>query len=552
MSRSIVASSLRLRPLVLAIAVVVMTLGITSLDDMPVDVYPEILPVTVNVQTEALGLSAAEVEQLITVPIEADLLSGTPWVEVMRSESVPGLSSIELTFKRGTNPMHARQVVQERLTQAHALPNVSKPPQMLQPLSSTNRIMLIGLSSKTQSLIEMSVLARWTIRPRLMGVPGVANVAIWGQRERQLQVQVDPQRLKDNKVTLLDIIKTAGNSLWYSPLSFLESSVAGTGGFVETPNQRIGVRHVLPIDKASDLAKVPVEGSTKRLNEVATVIQDHQPLIGDATNGHGPGLMLVVEKLPGVNTLEVSDDIIEALEALKPGLGGVEFDPNVYRPETYIKTSINNVSSALLIALILVAAMMFFLTYNWRAALVAVVAIPLSLAAAVLVIYWSGATINVMVLAGLVIALGILVDDGIVFSDALLRRLRQGPGKSILQTFLEASSEVRTPLVFATVVVLLAALPMLFMTGAAGEFVKPLAMSYGIAVLASMLVAMTVTPALSMMLYQKTQIVRHQSPFSEWLKRQHDTMSPMVPRVAVGVAVVAAPRVVNLYQVAFN
>ncbi len=184
--------------------------------------------------------------------------------------------------------------------------------------------------------------------------------------------------------------------------------------------------------------------------------------------------------------------------------------------------------------------MMFFLTYNWRAALVAVVAIPLSLAAAVLVIYWSGATINVMVLAGLVIALGILVDDGIVFSDALLRRLRQGPGKSILQTFLEASSEVRTPLVFATVVVLLAALPMLFMTGTAGEFVKPLALSYGIAVLASMVVAMTVTPALSMMLYQKTQIVRHQSPFSEWLKRQHDTMSPMVPRVAVGVAVVAA------------
>ena len=540
MSRSIVESSLRLRPLVLAIAVVVMTLGITTLDDMPVDVYPEILPVTVSVQTEALGLSAAEVEQLITVPIEADLLSGTPWVEVMRSESVPGLSSIELTFKRGTNPMHARQVVQERLTQAHALPNVSKPPQMLQPLSSTNRIMMIGLSSKSQSLIETSVLARWTIRPRLMGVPGVANVAIWGQRERQLQVQVDPQRLKDSKVTLLDIIKTAGNSLWYSPLSFLESSVAGTGGFVETPNQRIGVRHVLPISKASDLAKVPVEGSTMRLDEVATVIQDHQPLIGDAMNGQGSGLMLVVEKLPGVNTLEVTDEIIEALEALKPGLGGIEFDPNVYRPETYIKTSINNTSSALLIGLILVAVMMFLLTYNWRAALVGVIAIPLSLAAAALVIYYTGATVNVMVLAGLVVALGILVDDGIVFSDALLRRLRQGPGTSQVQTFLDATSEVRTPLAFATVVVLLAALPLLFMTGAAGAFVKPLAMSYGIAVLASMLVAMTVTPALSMMLYQKSHIVRHQSPFSNWLTRRHDNMSPMVPKLAVGLAIVAA------------
>src|SRR5262245_39373807 len=195
MIRSILETSLKFRPLVVAIAAVVLGVGIARLNDMPVDVFPEILPVTVNVQTEALGLSAAEVEQLITVPIEADLLAGTPWVDVMRSESVPGLSSIELTFKPGTDPMDARQVVQERLTQAHALPNVSSPPQMLQPLSSTNRIMLIGLSSKKKSLIEMSVLSRWTIRPRLMGVPGVANVSIWGQRERQLQVQVDPARL---------------------------------------------------------------------------------------------------------------------------------------------------------------------------------------------------------------------------------------------------------------------------------------------------------------------------------------------------------------------
>src|SRR5262245_51165859 len=295
MIRSIVEFSLRYRPLMVVAAAVVMAVGIARRNDMPVDVFPEVLPVTVNVQTEALGLSAAEVEQLITVPIEADLLSGTPWIDVMRSESVPGLSSIELQFKPGTDPMDARQVVQERLTQAHALPNVSQPPQMLQPLSSTNRIMLIGLSSEKQSLIELSVLARWTIRPRLMGVPGVANVAIWGQRERQLQVQVDPARLAEHKVSLIQIIKTAGNALWYSPLSFLESSVAGTGGFIETPNQRLGVRHVLPITVASDLAKVPVEGTSRRLGQVANVIENHQPLIGDAVNGHGPGLLLVVE-----------------------------------------------------------------------------------------------------------------------------------------------------------------------------------------------------------------------------------------------------------------
>jgi Cu/Ag efflux pump CusA len=332
MIRAIIEASLRFRSLVIAAAFLVMGFGITRLRDMPVDVFPEILPVTVTVQTEALGLSAAEVEQLITVPIEADLLTGTPWVDVMRSESVPGLSSIELTFKPGIDVMDARQVVQERLTQAHALPNVSTPPQMLQPLSSTNRIMLIGMSSKTQSLIEMSVQARWTIRPRLMGVPGVSNVSIWGQRERQLQVLVDPDKMREQKVSLIQIVKTAGESLWYSPLSFLESNVAGTGGFVETPNQRLGVRHVLPITTAQDLARVPVEDTGLRLDQVATVVEDHQPLIGDAMNSNGSTLMLVVEKLPGVNTLEVTEDILAALDALTPGLGGIQFDPHVYQP----------------------------------------------------------------------------------------------------------------------------------------------------------------------------------------------------------------------------
>ncbi len=542
MIRSIVESSLRFRPLVVGLAAVVMAVGIARLDDMPVDVFPEVLPVTVNVQTEALGLSAAEVEQLITVPIEADLLSGTPWVDVMRSESVPGLSSIELTFKRGTDPMQARQVVQERLTQAHALPNVSQPPQMLQPLSSTNRIMLIGMASENQSLIDMSVLARWTIRPRLMGIPGVANVAIWGQRERQLQVLVDPKRLAEHKVSLLDIIKTTGNSLWYSPLSFLESSVAGTGGFIETPNQRIGVRHVFPITTASDLAKVPVEGGSMRLDDVATVVEDHQPLIGDAINGHGPGLLLVVEKQPGVNTLEVSDDILEALDNLKPGLGGIVFDPTIYQPANYIRSAIGNIGSALLIALILVAVALLALSYDWRAALVGVVAIPLSLMVAVILINATGATINVMAIAGLVIALGVVIDDSIIDADNFLRRLRKGTGKSTARTILDASFEMRSPLLFGTAIVLLAALPMLFVTGSTGAFVKPVAWAYGLAVLASLLVATTVTPALSLILMRKTALDRRESPFAGWLHRRYARMSPRAiaaPRAAFAVAVIA-------------
>jgi Cu/Ag efflux pump CusA len=534
---SVVTSSLRLRALVVVIAVIVMAIGVVSLRKMPVDVYPEINPVTVTVQTEALGLSAAEVEQLITVPIEADLLTGTPWVDVMRSESVPGLSNIELVFKAGTDPMHARQVVQERLTQAHALPNVSKPPRMLQPLSSTNRVMLVGLSSKDQSLIEMSVLARWTIRPRLLGVPGVANVSVWGLRERQLQVQVDPKKLRDANVSLLQIIKTAGNSLWYSPLSFLEASVAGTGGFIETPNQRIGVRHVLPITKASELAKVSVEDSKLRLEQVANVIEDHQPLIGDGLNGGGAGLVLVVEKLPNANTLKVTDDVLAALGALKPGLGGMTFDTRVYHPASYIRSAMSGVSGALLGALAL-AGLLFLLVFSsWRAALVAVVTIPCGLIAAAMVLFYRGETFNVTILAGLMVALGVIVDDAIVFCRGVLRRMREG-ASSTTRAILDSSADMRRSMLFATFIVLLAALPFLFVAGPSGAFLKPMITSYVLSVLASMLIVITLAPALFLMLFGRSQVTGEETAFGSWVRSTAGGLSPAVPRFAAVLAVV--------------
>jgi Cu/Ag efflux pump CusA len=202
----IVGSALRYRRVVAAAAAVLIVAGLWQMRAAHVDSLPEFMPPTVQVQTEALGLSAPEVEQLITVPLEQDLLAGVPWLNTMRSESIPGLSSVELVFDPGTDLLRARQVVQERLTQAAGLPNVSSTPQMLQPRASTSRIMMIRLSSTTVDPIRMSVLARWTIRPRLLGVPGVANVSIWGQRERQLQVQVDPERLRSHGLSLHDMI----------------------------------------------------------------------------------------------------------------------------------------------------------------------------------------------------------------------------------------------------------------------------------------------------------------------------------------------------------
>src|SRR5205814_3749492 len=252
--RWVLGSSLRFWRLVVAMAIGVTVFGIAQLRSAPVDTYPEFTPPSVDIQTEALGLSAAEMEQLITVPLEADLLSGVAWLETLHSESIPGLSSIHLVFEPGTNLLKARQMVQERLNQPAALPSVSKPPTMLPPTSSTSRTMMIGLSSDKLTLTDMGVLARWTIRPRLLGVPGVANVAIWGGRDRQLQVQVDPQHLADTGVSLNQVVSTAGNSLWVSSLSFLEASSPGTGGFFDAPNQRLSVRHVSPLNTAAELS----------------------------------------------------------------------------------------------------------------------------------------------------------------------------------------------------------------------------------------------------------------------------------------------------------
>jgi Cu/Ag efflux pump CusA len=241
MIRSIIGMSLRFWMLIIAIAVGVMAVGIVQLRNAPADVLPEFTPPYVEVQTEALGLSADEVESLITVPLEVNLLNGVQGVDVIRSESVAGLSSVVMVFEPGTDLYQARQLVQERLIEAHALPNVSKPPTMIQPLSSSSRVMMIGLDPKKLSPIEASVISRWVIKPRLMGVPGVANVSIWGMRDQQLQVQVDPEQLRDRGVTLDQVVETAGNAQLVSPLTFLEASTPGTGGFIESPNQRLQI-----------------------------------------------------------------------------------------------------------------------------------------------------------------------------------------------------------------------------------------------------------------------------------------------------------------------
>jgi CzcA family heavy metal efflux pump len=488
MIRSVVEASLRFRLLVIGIAAAVMAVGITQLHDAPVDVLPEFTPPYVEVQTEALGLSAEEVEQLVTVPLEADLLNGTAGVSVLRSQSVPGASSIVLLFEPGTDIKDARQLVQEQLTQAHANPNVSQPPQMLQPLSSESRVMMIGLSPQKLSNIEASVLARWTIRPRLLGVQGVANVALFGLRDRQLQVLVDPEHLRDRHVSLNQVVRTAGNAQLVSPLSFLEASTPGTGGFIDTANQRLQIRHILPTVTPQKLARVPVEGRRGLLlGDVTQVTENHQPLIGDAVVGDGAGLLLVVEKFPGANTLEVTKGVEDALDELKPGLSGMKVDSHVFRPADYISKAIDNLTLAVIIACALMALGLFALLFEWRAALIGFIAFGLSMTAAALVLLVTESTFNAIVFAGLAVAVGVVIDDAIVGIGSRRR------GDS---TLVQAVTRMRSPLGYATLIVLLVALPVFFVEGVSGSFFEPLVRSYAVAVVASMIVAVTVMPVL--------------------------------------------------------
>ena len=539
MLRWVLGFSLQFRALVLAGAAALMFLGAYRLRDTPVDVLPEFSAPIIQIQTEALGLSAAEIEDLVTLNLE-EILVSVSWLKTIQSKSMTGLSSILLVFEPGTDIMRARQLVQERLNLAHALPNVSKPPKMLQPLSTTSRAMMVGFSSKDVSLIDASVLVRWTIVPKLLGVPGVANVSVWGLRHRQLQVQVDPQRLQDRRVTLNQVIKSAGEAMWVSPLSFLEASTPGAGGWIDTPNQRLGIHHVQPITSPGDLAKVAVADTLVSLGDVAKVVEEHSLLIGDAVINNGPGLLLVIEKFPHVDAPSMVRAVDAALNELRQGLPGIDIDASILRSTSFIDLSIRNLRAMLLIGgglLILALGAWFF---TWRAAAISIVAILLSLVAAWLVLYLRGVTVNTMVLAGFAIALAAVIDDAVIDIENIVRRLgrrsSQGRDRSTAAVIFEACLEIRSPMVYATLILVLAVAPLFLLGGSLGAFLSPLAVSYVLALVASMVVAMTVTPALAFALLRGASLDHRDAPVVRWLQHRYEALlsrSVRAPRLTL-------------------
>src|SRR5919108_324331 len=360
--RWIVARSLRFRWLAVFGAAAVMVFGFIQAREAPLDVFPEFAPPIVEVQTIALGNTSKEVEEFVTIPIE-DSLNGVEGLDKVRSYSVEQLSSIKLYFKRGSDLYRSRQLVQERLGGITAqLPAWASPPFMMPPLSSTARVLKIGVTSDELNMMELSAISYWKIKQRLLRVPGVANVLIYGERLQQRHIQLDPKKLAANGVSLVNVMETTANSLDAGVLQWAEAFTVGQGGFVEGNGQRINIRHVQPIETPQDLAKVPIEredGKVIRLDDLGRVIEDYMPLWGDAAINQGPGIMLIVQKLPRANTLEVTKGVEKAIDEMKPGMPGVAFDTDLFRPATFVDMAIDNLMTALLLGVLAIVPVFF-------------------------------------------------------------------------------------------------------------------------------------------------------------------------------------------------
>src|SRR5688572_1969478 len=535
--RWIVARSLHFRWIVIFLAATFMAFALAKIPESKVDVFPEFAPPQVEIQTIALGNSTAEVESLVTVPIE-EALNGLPGLEEMRSKSVAQLSSIRLIFKKGTDETRARQLVQERVSQVSPnIPTWASPPWMMPALSATSRIMKIGITSEQLDLIELSSISYWKIRQHLLRVPGVAGVDIYGERLKQRHVQVDPKLLARYDIPIETVMEAGSEALDAGVLQYAESFTVGQGGFVETATQRLNVENVQPITTAADLAKVPVAkrgDRVLRMDDLGTVKQDSMQLWGEGVINDGDGLMLIVQKYRGANTKEVTDGVEETMEEMAPGLPAIEYDTTIFRPATFIEESINNLTVALLLGVLLVVVIISAFLYTFRTAFISLISIPLSLLAAFLVLDARNVTINVMVLAGLVVAIGVVVDDAIIDVENIVRRLRQarmeGSDKSTARIVLDAWVEIRSAITFATIINVVAIVPVLFLEGLSGSFFQPLVLSYGLAVFVSMLVAMTVTPALCLVLLHRGTLREKEAPLLRVLKKGYSKVLDSVVR----------------------
>ncbi len=518
MMSALVRFSIRFHGVVIGLACLVVIYGLYGLSRANLDVFPEFSPTQVVIQTESPGLSSKLVEQLVTQPIESTL-SGTVGVESMRSQSIPGLSIVTIIFNEKTDIYKNRQAVAERLaTLNNQLPKNIVP--NITPLaSSASTVLGMGISSNKRSLMELRTMVDWTIKPHIMAVPGVADVNVLGGDVRQWQILVDPNKLIRYHLSIQEVLAATARV----------SGVRGAG-YIENNNQRILINTEGQAKNAKQLAQMPIyhrDGQTVRLMDIAQVVEGAAPAISAAAINGKEGVYFSVQSQLGANTKAVTEAVEKAMLELAPEFKAqqIDFYPSLFRPANFIETAIDGVKTDILVGSVLVIAVLFLFLFNVRTAFISATAIPLSLLTATIVLSYFGMGLNIMVLGGLAIALGEVVDDAIIDTENIFRRLRENcllpQPLPAYQVVYQASMEVRSSVVYATIIVVMVFLPLLTLSGVAGKLFAPLGYAYISAIIASLVVALTLTPALCYLLFSKGELDSQDPPLMVWMKKHY-------------------------------
>ena len=518
MMSAIVRFAIRMHGVIFGLAALVVVYGLYALTHANLDVFPEFSPTQVVIQTESPGLSAELVEALVTQPIE-NSLAGTVGIVSMRSQSIPGISVVTIIFKEGSDIYRNRQVVAGQLgTLTGQLPNGIIP--NITPLtSSASTVLGIGITSDTRSLMALRTLVDWNIRPHLLAVEGVADVNVFGGEVRQFQIQVDPDKLIRYNLSLQEVMDAASKA----------TGVRGAG-FIDNGNQRIVINSEGQVTSVAQLAQLPLlhqRGQTLRLGDIGKVVEGAAPSISAAAINGKPGVYMSIQGQLGANTKAVTEALEKALHDIEPTLATeqVKLYPQLFRPANFIETAVTNVRTDILIGSLLVITVLFLFLFNVRTAFISVTAIPISLLSAIVVLDHFGIGLNIMVLGGLAIALGEVVDDAIIDTENIFRRLRENrllaKPQPAYQVVFNASMEVRSSVVYATFIVVMVFLPLLSLSGVAGKLFAPLGLAYISAIISSLLVALTLTPALSYVLLDHAKLESQDPPLIRMIKGRY-------------------------------
>ncbi len=513
----IIKWSLENRVITLFAAVILLAAGAWASLSMPVDVFPDLTAPTVTVLTEAHGMAPEEVETLITIPIET-AVNGATGVRRVRSSTAQGIAIVWVEFDWGTDIFLARQIVSEKLQLvASQFPPDIDPP-ILAPISSVmGEILLVGMTSDTHSPMEVRSAADWAVRRRLLSIEGVSQVIPIGGEVKQYQVRLRPEAMQAHNVSLNEVLEAAASS-----------NENASGGIYQESGREILIRGIGRAQNVEDIGRTVVttnDGVPVLLENVADIIIGPAPRFGIASVNAEPAVILSIQKQPGANTLALTERIDDELERIQAQLpAGMEIKKGIFRQASFISLAVNNVVEALRDGAILVVIVLFLFLWNFRTTGISVLAIPLSLAVAMLVMKLLGVSINTMTLGGMAIAIGALVDDAIIDVENVFRRLRENSklpsaeSRSALSVVYEASCEVRGPILNATLIITIVFIPLFFLSGVEGRMLQPLGLAYIISIIASLVVAVTVTPALCYFLLPNSRIMEKDG--ESWLVEQ--------------------------------